>query len=113
VVDEWGRSPEVVAELGGNATTLIGIAGLVPPRSAKADVTALLQQLRADYDGYDNINIEIFDSMAAAKSFAERQVVDSNHHVGSISRHKASNRDVILYLGGTEPEALPLAAAGG
>lgn len=108
VVDEWGRSPEVVAELGGDASTLIGVAGVVPPRSAKEDVAGLAQQLRAEYDGYDNINIEIFDTPQAARAYAERQFVDAEHHVASISRHKASGRDVILYLDSGKAESIPL-----
>lgn len=108
IVDEWGRSPEVAAELGGDASTLIGVAGLVPPRSAKADVVALLRELRATYEPYDNINIEIFDSEAAARAYAERQVADPDHHVASISRHKASGRDVMIYLAGGQPETVPM-----
>mgnify|MGYP003644606561 CR=1 FL=1 len=99
VVDEWGRSPEVVAELGNDASTLIGIAGVVPPRSAQKDVEALLRDLRAEYEAYDNINIEIFDTEAAAEAFATQQDIDSAHHIASISRYKASNRDVMVYLG--------------
>ena len=108
IVDEWGRSPEVAAELGADASTLIGVAGLVPPRSAKTDVLALLRELRATYEPYDNINIEIFDSEAAARAYAERQVADPDHHVASISRHKASGRDVMIFLGGEQPETVPM-----
>ena len=107
VVDEWGRSPEVAAELGGDASTLIGLAGAVPPGSRKSDVEALMQQLRAEYEAYDNINIEIFDSDAAARVFAESQRADPAHHVASISRHRASGRDVLLYLAGEQAEAVP------
>lgn len=107
VVDEWGRSPEVVAEMGGEASTLIGIAGVVPPGSTRDDVVALARALRADYDAYENINIEIFDAPAAARAFAERQVVDSERHVVSISRHTSSGRDLIVYLGGAKPEEVP------
>lgn len=109
VVDEWGRSPEVVAELGGDATTVIGLAGLVPPRSEADDVKALLQELRAKYEVYDNINIEIFDTETAARAYAERQIADPAHHVASVSRHKASGRDILLYLGGAQPETVPFA----
>lgn len=109
-VDEWGRDPELVAELGGDAQTLIGVAGYVPPGSRREDVEALIQDLRAQYDAYDNINIEIFDSKAAARGYAERQSVDPGHHIASISRHKSSGRDVLLYLGGGKPEPVPHAA---
>ncbi len=106
VVDEWGRSPEVAADLGGNASTLIGMAGLVPARSAREDVIALARELRADYEAYDNINIEIFDSERAAQDFAADQSVDPAHHVASISRHKGSGRDLILYLANEQPETV-------
>ncbi len=110
VVDEWGRSPEVVAELGNNASTLIGMAGVVPPRSTKTDVVALTQELHEEYAAYDNINIEIFDTQAAAQDFATRQIVDSAHHIASISRYKASGRDLILYIANGNAEPVPLAA---
>jgi len=110
VVDEWGRSPETVAELGGGATTLIGVAGAVPPRSARADIVALGRQLRAEYEAYDNINIEVFDTETAARDFAESQTVDPEHHVLSISRHRASGRDLIIYLTKGEAETIPLSA---
>lgn len=106
IVDEWGRSPEVAADLGGNASTLIGMAGLIPARSAREDVIALARELRADYEAYDNINIEIFDSERAAQDFAADQSVDPVHHVASISRHKGSGRDLILYLANEKPETI-------
>lgn len=109
VVDEWGRSPDAVADLGGDAQTLIGMAGLVPPGSSKDDVVALARDLRAKYDAYDNINIEIFDSEAAAKEYASRQVADPVHHMASISRYKTGGRDVILWVGGGKAEPVPIA----
>ena len=108
VVDEWGRSPEVAKDLGGDASTLIGIAGMVPARSAQDDVVALTQQLRSEYKDYDNISIEIFDSERAAQDFAATQSVDPAHHVASISRHATSGRDVILYLGSGKAVPVPL-----
>ncbi|MDP2323068.1 MAG: hypothetical protein Q8N51_03455, partial [Gammaproteobacteria bacterium] len=74
---------------------------------------ALLQELRATYEPYDNINIEIFDSEAAARAYAERQVADPDHHVASISRHRASGRDIMIYLGGGQPETVPMVAVQG
>jgi hypothetical protein len=110
VVDEWGRTPEVAAELGGNASTLIGLAGIVPPGSAQDDVVALVRDLREDYEAYDNINIEIFDSERAAQDYAAEQSVDSSHHVASISRHKSSGRDLIIYLGNGKTEPVVVSA---
>lgn len=99
VLGEWGRSPEVVQELGSDASTLIGLVGVVPARSRKADVVSLAQELRRQYDVYDNISIEVFDTEAAAQAYLDQQTIDARHHVASISRHRASGRDLVLYLG--------------
>lgn len=106
VVDEWGRSPEAVAEQGGKASTLIGVAGLVPPGSTRADITALAKELRTKYKGYDNIVIEVFNSETAAKAFADAQTVDGDSRVLSISKSKADGRDLMIYFGGEVPEVL-------
>lgn len=106
VVDEWGRSPEAVAEQGGKASTLVGVAGLVPAGSSRADVVALGKELRTKYKDYDNIVIEVFDSEAAAKNFADAQSVDAESRVLSISKAKADGRDLMIYFGGEVPEAL-------
>lgn len=106
VVDEWGRSPEAVAELGGTASTLIGVAGLVPAGSTRADVVALAQELRAKYRAYDNIVIEVFDDASAAQDFADSQKVNAERRVLSIAKSKADGRDLMIYFGGELPEAL-------
>lgn len=106
VVDEWGRSPEAVAELGGTASTLIGLAGLVPQGSSRSDVVALAQELRAKYADYDNVVIEVFDSEGAAQSFADKQTVDAESRVLSIAKSRAEGRDLAIYFGGELPEAL-------
>lgn len=106
VVDEWGRSPEAVAELGGTASTLIGVAGLVPRGSSRSDVVALAQELRRKYAAYDNIVIEVFDSEDAAQTFADAQKVDAESRVLSIAKSKADGRDLMIYFGGELPEAL-------
>lgn len=108
VVDEWGRSPEAVAELGNGASTLIGLSGLVPAGSTRADVVGLARELRAKYRDYDNIVIEIFDSEEAALAFAESQQVDEASRVLSISRARADGRDLMIYFGGELPEPLPV-----
>ncbi len=106
VVDEWGRSPEAVAELGGTASTLIGLAGLVPAGSTRADVVALAQELRTKYRAYDNIVIEVFDDASAAQEFADSQKVNAERRVLSIAKSKADGRDLMIYFGGELPEAL-------
>ena len=106
VVDEWGRSPEAVAELGGTASTLIGVAGLVPAGSTRDDVVALAQELRTKYRAYDNIVIEVFDDASAAQDFADSQKVNAERRVLSIAKSKAEGRDLMIYFGGELPEAL-------
>ncbi len=103
-VQEWGRSLEMVEELGGDASSLKGIIGVVPPGSRQEDIEQLGRDLRKEYDAYDNINIEVFDDEDAARQYAETQVGDPAHRVLSISKHAASGRDVILYLGGEKAE---------
>lgn len=97
-IKEWGRTPEMVEELGDDATSLKGMVGMVPPRSRRADIEQLGRDLRSQFDAYDNINIEVFDDEKAAQDYAEDQTGDENHRVLSISKHAASGRDVILFL---------------
>lgn len=103
-VREWGRSLEMVEELGGDAPSLKGIIGVVPSRSQREDIEQLGRDLRKEYEAYDNINIEVFDDEDAALHYAETQVGDPSRRVLSVSKHAASGRDVILYLGGEKAE---------
>lgn len=97
-LQEWGRTPEAVAELGGDAASLKGIVGIVPPRSRRDDIEKLGRDLRKQYEGYDNINIEVYDNEDAARRYMDTQVGDTDHRVLSVSKHAASGRDIILYL---------------
>ena len=107
-LQEWGRTPEMVEELGGDAVSLKGLVGVVPRGSSREDIEALGRQLRQEYDAYDNINIEVFDDEEAAQHFIETQVGHPEHRVLSISKHAASGRDVILYLNkGEASDVLP------
>ncbi len=105
VVREWGRDAETAAEMG--AATLKGLIGAVPPGSRREDVETLGRELRAEYAGFDNINIEVFDDPEAARAFADDERSGSEHRVLSVSRHRASGRDTILYIqdGKAEPVA--------
>ena len=98
VIKEWGRSPESAAELGGGASTLIGMVFLVPRGCTREDLEEFGRDLRRQYDGYDNINIEVFDNRKAAQDSAEQSVADPAHRVLTVSKHKNSGRDVILLL---------------
>ena len=97
VVEEWGRDPEAVAQLGGSAPTLKGVVGTVPRGSLREDVEQLGRDLRAQYAAYDNINIEIFDDPVAAQAFADSQTMDAERRVLSISKYAATERDAMTY----------------
>ncbi len=96
VVEEWGRSPEDAAALGKNASTLKGLVGVVPEGGRRGDLEQLGRDLRDQYDGFDNINIEVFDNREAAEAYAEKQTERPAHRVLSISKHAASGRDSIV-----------------
>lgn len=96
IVSEWGRSPETVAELPGNVSSLIGLAAAVPPGMSSQELDALARQLRHTYDAYDNINIQVFDDIGAAKNYADLGKSSPRHLVLSISKHKHSERDKMI-----------------
>jgi hypothetical protein len=98
IVQEWGRTPEDVEELGGDATSLKGMVGIVPSGSKEEDLEQLGRDLRKQFDVFDNINIEVFDDMEAAQRYYETQIGHSEHRMLSVSKHAASGRDVILYF---------------
>jgi len=101
VVDEWGRSPEVAKSLSGDVASLIGLAIAVAPGTPEAEVRQLGEDLRKNYEAYDNINIEVFDDVEAARAFAKNGKSDPNHRVMSISKFKHSGRDsVTMYRDG-------------
>lgn len=97
IVEEWGRTPEAAAELGGTSS-LKGMVCVVPPGSGAGDLEQLGRDLRTQYGHYDNINIEVFDDEEAARAYAENHVSNPAHRVLSISKHAGSGRDVILRM---------------
>jgi hypothetical protein len=97
VIQEWGRTPEAVAELGGSNSSLKGMVCVVPPGSQRADLEQMGRDLRAKFEGYDNINVEVFDNETAAKTFVDQNKMNTSRRVLSVSKHQGSGRDVILY----------------
>lgn len=93
VVSEWGRSPEVAASLPGKVSSLIGMALAVSPDMTDTQIADLANDLRENYDAYDNINIEVFDDIAAARRYANEGELDDAHRVLTISRFRHSGRD--------------------
>lgn len=101
VVSEWGRSPEVAKSLPGNVASLIGLALAVPSGMSETALKQLGQDLRTNYKVYDNINIEVFDDVAAARRFADEGKTDAAHRMMSISKFKHSGRDsMVIYRDG-------------
>ena len=93
IVSQWGRSPEVAAELPGNVSSLVGLAVAVAPGLNPAELEALGRELRSTYNAYDNINIQVFDNVQAAKNYADLGKSAPRSLVLSISKHKHSERD--------------------
>jgi len=107
VVSEWGRSPEEAADEGDDITSLKGMICAVAPNASDADLAALGRLLRNQYDAYDNINIEVFDDIEAAQRFGKDPSGAAEHRVLSISKHRASERDVILLIKGDAIVTVP------
>lgn len=114
VLKEWGRDPEVAASLGEGVSSLKGMVVVVPEGSLREDLEQLGADLREQYQAYDNLNIEVYDSREAAESYLETQVSsDPSSRVLSISKHRATGRDKVLVLENgqaIELEATPGAA---
>lgn len=109
VVEEWGRSPEELATGNRQGSSLKGMIGVVPRGSSDEDLIALGRSLHEQYAAFDNINIEVFDDAEAARSYKGKYVAPPKHRVLSISKHKATGRDVILLIRDEKAVAVPLA----
>ena len=99
ILQSWGRSPEEALQLGSGVASLKGMVVVVPEGSRREDVEDLGYRLREEYVAYDNLNIEVFDQEEAARLYAEERQNDPAHRILSVSRHRKSGRDIVLYLG--------------
>ncbi len=97
VIKEWGRNAEEAARMN-NASTLKGMICAVPPNATDAQLAELGRWLRAEYDAYENINIDVFDDVETARRFAETNSMEGGRRVLNVSRHPATNRDVIALI---------------
>ncbi|HOF39225.1 MAG TPA: hypothetical protein PLD73_04070 [Candidatus Hydrogenedentes bacterium] len=97
VIKEWGRNAEEAARLN-NASTLKGMICAVPPQASDDQLAELGRWLRSEYDAYENINIDVFDDVDAARRFAETNSMEGGRRVLNVSRHPATNRDVIVLI---------------
>jgi hypothetical protein len=111
VVAEWGRTPAEAAQMEPKAASLKGMIGVVPAGSSEPDLMALGQSLRAQFGEYDNVNIEVFDDRETARAYKEKSVAAPEHRVLSISKHRASGRDVILLIKGDQVSEVPVTAS--
>jgi len=101
IVEEWGRSPEVAQQLSGNASSLKGMALVVPGDAGGDSLAKTAWRIYERYAAYDNLNIAAFADDAAAQAFADTGSVDSNAARFRLMRHRSSGRDsVLLYEAG-------------
>lgn len=100
IVSEWGRSPQVAEQAGDSSASLKGMVLSVPQGSTDADLIDFATDLRRELGAYDNINIEVFDGIEAARRYAQTGASDANRRVLSISKFSESGRDVILLIRG-------------
>jgi len=107
VVSEWGRSPEVAASLPGEVSSLIGMTIAVEPGISADALKQLGQELRENYAHYDNINIEVFDDVAAARRFAEKGESENEHRVMRITSFKHSGRNSLEIFRNGKPVIVP------
>jgi hypothetical protein len=109
VVAEWGRTPEAAKALQPPKSSLKGMIAFVNPGTNDEQLAELGRKLHKDFDSYDNINLEVFDTEKAAYEFKRGRSAD-DHRVMSISRHRESGRDLILIIRGEIVKEVPFDA---
>ena len=108
VITEWGRSVEDATRLGEDVQSLKGMIVAVPPGSTDEQLREFARQIRAEYDVFDNINIEVFETVEAAEAFAAGNAAAGQDRVLSISKHAGSGRDVAVLIRKDRTEEIPL-----
>ena len=98
VVKEWGRTAEEAGRL--NVASLKGMILAVPENSSDDELVALGMQLRDRYADYENVNIEAFDSISAAREYAEAGVANPERRVLHVSRFAGTGRDAVFLIRG-------------
>ena len=104
---EWGRTPIKVGVWEGRVVSLKGLVCFVPEGTSDKQLIALGRRFRTEFDGYDNINIDVFDNEAAASRFAEKRTVSPSHRVLNLSKDSKTGRDEILLFRGGNVRAIP------
>jgi len=106
IVKEWGRTPEEAASL--KASSLKGMVCVVPKSTSEEALAALGKTLRAQFDEYDNLTIDVFDDLDAAQAYLNSNAPPGEHRVLTVSRHRGTQQDaVVLFRGGVAVPALP------
>ena len=98
IVKEWGRTAEEAARL--NVASLKGMILAVPETSSDDELVALGMKLRDRYADYENVNIEAFDSLVAARNYAETGVANAERRVLHVSRFVGTGRDAVFLIRG-------------
>ncbi|MFO7973298.1 MAG: hypothetical protein R6V12_01535 [Candidatus Hydrogenedentota bacterium] len=106
VIKEWGRDAEEAARMN-DASTLKGLICAVPPNATDTQLAELGRWLRDKYADYENINIDVFDDVEAARRFAETNRIKGGRRVLNISKHPATNRDTIVLIRKDETTVIP------
>ncbi|HOZ48726.1 MAG TPA: hypothetical protein PLO37_20505 [Candidatus Hydrogenedentes bacterium] len=96
VVAEWGRMPEDAAKLGPQVASLKGMVCVVSEDIGADALVALGKQLRESFDSYDNINIDVFDDLNAAHTFANTNADEGGHRVLTVAKHPRTGYDMII-----------------
>jgi hypothetical protein len=95
LVKEWGRTATVAARSGDGAPSLKGMIGAVPPNTSEDDLVKLGQQLRVEFNDFDNINITMFDNAEIASVYAKTNKMASDP-ILNIVKYPSEGRDDIL-----------------
>ena len=104
------QSFEEAEQLGEGVQSLKGMIAAVPAGSSDEQLRQLAQDLRRQFQAFDNINIEVFETAESARAFAEGDVAAGQNRVLSISKHAGTGRDVAVLIRGERTEELPLDA---
>ena len=107
VLKEWGRTAEEARAIGPNVSSLKGMILAVPAQLTDEQLAVLGRKLYGEYAAYDAIVIDVFDDVAAARDYAERNVKSSAQHILRISKHRESNDDPILLTRGGKNIPIP------
>lgn len=94
IVSEYGRDLEAAAAV--QRASLKGMVCVVPADTSRAALERLGRDLRAQYDAYDNISIDVFDDAEAANIYAKQPSANAAHRVLKITKYRDTGQDVVV-----------------